>query len=558
MSTSGIDYRYIQPNTVPQFINKQVIPDTTSNNACFMFNTTTGNPMGWIDPLGNPHYYPLADATIPYTLLDVSNNSNMPFATSVDISNSVYVDVSGSTITTFNILGNNISTYAASYSVGYYNPQTIWNTPTVATTSSYNGIVKTHNANNLVISLDVSDIEKLTPSGWFHQLPLCLLWAPVTNIITTTTTNSKTGKTTTTKTLAATTAQLILTITKGSQIIFNKPFTLPMSNTKVSNGVIVQSNSYNPHRIMVDVYGNIYIKTMGSDNPNGGLADFLCSSGYEEKVTSLTSSLWNNTNTSSANNIQLPYPTYTGTTNKIYSYPVNTLNNSILAPFISSTSNGYPSAITVSNTSIIIDGTTENIYNNNLFILNSPNTTNGTLYNNTPCYQNTVTINVDSSFTFPFVTMWGCNANSGFTQDDSGNYFDICGNMIQDYNGNYISANSSLHPLHVCTLPYGSQISPNIDMEYPTVNILTINFLNNPTMNVTLFPAVLTSRAFNPNQSTTQMTNIAPYGYRYMAMGKYANRIIIDASYNVWIKSVQFTNPAAGLTGIASWVALCP
>ena len=33
MSSSGIDYRFIQPNTVPQFINKQVIPATTNQNA---------------------------------------------------------------------------------------------------------------------------------------------------------------------------------------------------------------------------------------------------------------------------------------------------------------------------------------------------------------------------------------------------------------------------------------------------------------------------------------------------------------------------------------------
>jgi len=554
MSSSGIDYRYVQPNTVPQFINKQVIPATTNQNASFMFSIQSGYPLGWIDPSGNTNFYPLASAAIPYNLLDVSNNANMPYTTSVDISNSVYVDVSGTTINTFTIQGTNMTTYAASYSVGYYSPQTQWNTPTVATTANCNGIVKTHNGNSLNITLDIANIEQLTPSGWFHQLPFCLLWAPVTDVITTTTTNSK-GKKTTTTTLAATTAQLVLNITKGSQTLFNKTLTLPMSNTKISNGVNAISSSYNPHRIMIDVYGNVWVKTMGSGNPNGGIADFLCSSGYEEKVNTMSLSDWNNTNTTSINNVMIPRAT---PTNNVYSYPANTSANSILSPFVSTTATGSPSTITVTNTTLTIDGTTENTYNNQMFVLGSPNNPTGILYNNAPCYQNTVTINVDSSFVLPFVTMWGCNANCGFTQDASGNYFDLSGNMIEDSNGNVITANSSLHPVHVGTLPYGSKISSTVDMEYPTINTLNVNFVNNPEKNVTLFPSVLISRTYNPYENTTQLTNIAPPGYRYMAMGTYANRIVIDANYNVWVKSVQFTNPAAGLAGIASWVALCP
>lgn len=554
MSSAGIDYRYIQPNTVPQFINKQVIPATTSQNASFMFGTQSGFPLGWIDPSGNANYYPLANAAIPYNLLDVSNNANMPYTTSVDISNSVYVDVSGTTINTFTIQGTNMATYAAPYSVGYYSPQTQWNTPTIATTTNYSGIVKTHNANILNITLDISNIEQLTPGGWFHQLPFCILWAPVTDVITTTTTNSK-GKKTTTTTLAALSAQLMVKITNGSQTLYNKILTLPTCNTKTSNGVVIKSDSYKPHRIMIDVYGNVWVKTMGTGDPNGGIADFLCSSGYEEKVSTMSLSDWNNINTPILNNIQIHYAT---STNNIYSYPINTATNSILSPFISTTATGSPAAITVTNTSLTIDGTTENIYNDQLFVLDSPNIPTGTLYNNTPCYQNTVTINVDSSFSLPFVTMWGCNAESGFTQDTSGNYFDLSGNMIEDCNGNIITANSSLHPVHVGTLPYGSKISSDVDMVYPTINALNVNFVNNPSKNVTLFPSVLISRTFNPYENVTQMTNIAPPGYRYMAMNKYANRIVIDASYNVWVKAVQQASPSVGLGGIASWVALCP
>jgi hypothetical protein len=193
-----------------------------------------------------------------------------------------------------------------------------------------------------------------------------------------------------------------------------------------------------------------------------------------------------------------------------------------------------------------------------LFVLDPPNSLNGELYNNTPCYQNNVTINVDSTFSLPFVTLWGCNANAGFTQDVNGNYYDLSGNMIEDCLGNVIAENSLLHPVNVGTLPYGSKVSSTVDMQYPTINTLSVNFVNNPEMNVTLFPSILISRSYNYNNSPTQMSNIAPPGYRYMSNNSYANRILIDANYNVWVKSVQTANPSAGLAGIAPWVALCP
>jgi len=134
----------------------------------------------------------------------------------------------------------------------------------------------------------------------------------------------------------------------------------------------------------------------------------------------------------------------------------------------------------------------------------------------------------------------------------------LCGNIIQDCNGVYNTANAALHPTRVGTLPYGSATSP-IDMPYPTVNILSVQFPNNPSMNVTMFPSLMISRAFNPTTpGSNQLTNIAPSGYRYMTNSKYANRIVIDSSCNVWVKCVAQNNPAAGLTGISSWIAPCP
>jgi len=547
MSTSGIDYRFIQPSTTPQFINKNVVGGTSSgDNSCFMFDLSYNNPIGWIDPAGSKHFYSLVtNRDMSYNLYDVINSANAPYATSVDISNSVYADTSS---TPLQITSANIATYAANYSVGYYTPQDKWNTSTVATTSRFNGIVKTRNGNALYITLDVSDIARLTPAGMFSPLPFCVLWAPVATV---------TGKVP-----SITSVPLRLTVTNGTTVLYNKTLTLPACNTKLStNNSIVAASSYTPHRIMIDINGSVWVKSLGSGDPNGGIFDFFCSSGYEETNADMSLAPWNNMNVNSVGNISVPFAYATGTApNQIYSYPINSSANSVLAPFLSKTTppGTTPTAVQVSTPFLNINGTSATTYNNQLFILSSQPSTTGTLPNGKPCYLNNVTITVDASFALPFVTLWGCNATCGFTQDNSKNYLDLCGNIIQDCNGVYNTANAALHPTRVGTLPYGSATSP-IDMPYPTVNILSVQFPNNPSMNVTMFPSLMISRAFNPTTpGSNQLTNIAPSGYRYMTNSKYANRIVIDSSCNVWVKCVAQNNPAAGLTGISSWIAPCP